>query len=573
MTVPTNKEIADLLQEYAILLEINGANAFRTRAYSNAARIFETQDIDIATHVKEHTLTAIKGVGKGVAELVLEYVESGHSQVFEDLKSATPAGLLDMLKVQGLGAKKVRAIYEQLDIDTLDDLETACRRTAISQLSGFGAKTEANILKSIAYLRQHQGSFRLDTAQYAATELYTALASHPATIRLDIAGSLRRHKETVKDIDIVLSSLDPQAVSAAFISHPLVETTIAQGETKTTVRLHNGIQADLRIVTDAHYPYLLHHFTGSKEHNIELRQRAQTLGYSLNEYGLQQDGQDILCEDEDALFAALGLHPIPPELREGRGEIVAAQDPLPTLITTSDIRGMLHIHSTYSDGRDSLKDMALAVKARGFQYLGISDHSQSAAYAGGLKNKDIVRQHEEIDNLNKEISDFRIFKGIESDILPDGSLDYSDDILNRFDFVVASVHSSFNMPIATMTARLLRAIEHPACTILGHLTGRLLLERAGYSVDTDAIIAAAAQHNVAIEINASPYRLDMDWRHIKKARDQGVKIAINTDAHRITQLDYINLGIGMARKGWLEPQDVINTLDTNAAASYFRTHC
>jgi DNA polymerase (family 10) len=571
MAAPTSKEVADLLQEYGVLLEINGANSFRTRAYTNAARVFETQDIDVAARVLDQTLTDIKGVGKGVAELVIEYVQQGHSQAFEDLKSGTPAGLLDMLKVQGLGAKKVRAIYEELKIDTLDGLEAACRREEISALSGFGLKTEAKILQSIAYLRQNQGSFRMDTAQSAATELYASLAAHPATIRVAIAGSLRRQKETVKDIDMVLSTTQPQALSEAFAAHPLVTETVAQGDTKTTVRLHNGMQADLRVVADEHYPYILHHFTGSKEHNVQLRARAQSLGCKLNEYGLQRDGQAIDCADEDALFAALDLHPIQPELREGRGEIeAAAQGPIPPLITTNDIVGMLHIHSTYSDGRDSLKDMALAVKERGYQYLGISDHSQAAAYAGGLKPKDILRQHEEIDALNNEIQDFKIFKGIEADILPDGSLDYDDEILGRFDFVVASIHSSFNMPIKTMTARLIRAIEHPACTILGHLTGRLLLEREGYTVDTDAIIAAAAEHSVAIEINASPYRLDMDWRHIKKARDQGVKIAVNTDAHRIAQLDYIDLGVGIARKGWLRPQDVINTLDTDAAAAYFR---
>jgi DNA polymerase (family X) len=337
------------------------------------------------------------------------------------------------------------------------------------------------------------------------------------------------------------------------------------------VRLHNGLQADLRVVADDEFPYILHHFTGSKEHNVELRARAIDLGLKINEYGLFRGEERIDCIDEAAFFKVLGLDYIPPELREGLGEIAAAANgELPELINEQDMRGMLHLHSNYSDGADSIAAMAQAVQQRGYTYMGMSDHSQSAAYAGGLKVDAVRRQWDEIDALNEELAPFHIFKGIESDILGDGSLDYEDDILEQFDFVVASVHSQFNLKREAMTARIIRAIEHPATTIVGHLTGRLLLEREGYDVDIDAIIAAAARARVSIEINAHPARLDMDWRHVKKARDQGVKITVNTDAHRLSGLDYLSYGIGCARKGWLRREDVPNTLELDAFRQYLQ---
>ena len=566
----SNQEIAAFLNELSILMELKGENAFRTRAYTNAARTFEMLEEDIAAMLHQGTLTSLKGVGQGLADLVGEFIQTGTAADFEAAKASIPPGLLEMLKIQGLGPKKIRAMHAQLGLDTLEALQTACREDQLSGLSGFGKKTQENILKGIEHLRRYQNRFHADVALEAARALCDALAQSPHTIRLDIAGSLRRYKETVKDIDLVLSTDQPAAVSQILVDHPSVAEVVAQGDSKTTVRLASGLQADLRMVTDEQFPCILHHFTGSKEHNVELRARAQSMGLKLNEYGLSRGSQQLECGDEAALFAHLELSYIPPELREGLGEVeAAARDALPELVRSQNIRGMLHLHSTYSDGSDSLEAMALAVRQRGYAYMGTSDHSRSAAYAGGLQEDDILRQHDEIDALNDKLEGIHIFKGIESDILPAGALDYDDALLERFDFIVASVHSRFNMSEKEMTQRLIRAIEHPCSTILGHLTGRLLLEREGYPVDVDAIIETAAAHHVAIEINANPHRLDMDWRHLRSARDRGVKIAVNTDAHRVSGLDHLHFGIGAARKGWLRREDVINTLDTEAIAAYF----
>ena len=566
----SNQEIAAFLNELSILLELQGENAFRIRAYTNAARTFEMLEESISTMLQQGTLTSLKGVGQGLADLVDEFVRTGTAADLEEAKASIPPGLLDMLKIQGLGPKKIRTIHTQLGLENLEDLEKACAENLLSGLSGFGKKTQENILNGIEHLRHYQDRWRADVALEDARTLCDALAQNPHTIRVEIAGSLRRYKETVKDIDLVISTDRPEAVAQTFTDHPSVDEVVARGQTKTTVLLASGIQADLRLVADARFPCILHHFTGSKEHNIALRARAQSMGLRLNEYGLLRDSEELQCSDEAALFAHLGLCYIPPEMREGLGEVeAAAAGTLPELVVAGDIRGMLHLHSTYSDGRDSLESMALAVRQRGYAYMGISDHSRSAAYAGGLQEDDILRQHDEIDALNDKLEEIHIFKGIESDILPDGALDYDDALLERFDFIVASVHSRFNMSEREMTRRLVRAIEHPCSTILGHLSGRLLLEREGYPLDVDALIEAAAAHDVAIEINANPHRLDIDWRHLRSARDRGVKIAVNTDAHQIEGLDHLHFGIGSARKGWLRREDLINTLDTRGIAAYF----
>jgi DNA polymerase (family X) len=567
----TAREIADFLEEYCTLLELSGADSFRLRAYTNAVRIFENLDADLADLIERDALTEIKGVGKSVAALVGEYARTDSAAAYEKLKSEVPQGVLDMLRVPGLGPRKIMAIRSELQIENLEALEQACRDGRLDQLKGFGKKTQENILKGIEYIRRYQDRSRADLARESAEPLLAALRAHPATQRVEVAGSLRRRRESVKDIDFVLSSQAPEAAAELFTTHESVGEIVQRGQTKSAVRLHNGLQADLRVVADDEFPYILHHFTGSKEHNVELRARAIDLGLKINEYGLFRGEERIDCIDEAAFFKVLGLDYIPPELREGLGEIAAAANgELPELINEQDMRGMLHLHSNYSDGADSIAAMAQAVQQRGYTYMGMSDHSQSAAYAGGLKVDAVRRQWDEIDALNEELAPFHIFKGIESDILGDGSLDYEDDILEQFDFVVASVHSQFNLKREAMTARIIRAIEHPATTIVGHLTGRLLLEREGYDVDIDAIIAAAARARVSIEINAHPARLDMDWRHVKKARDQGVKITVNTDAHRLSGLDYLSYGIGCARKGWLRREDVPNTLELDAFRQYLQ---
>ena len=566
------KAAAIFIEEYGVLLELSGANTFRIRAYTNAVRALETLESSLDELLAAGTLIQVKNIGKSVAELIAEFAETGTAKAFEELKASVPAGVLEMLRVPGLGPRKINAIREELGIEDLTALETACCDGKLAGLKGFGKKTQENILKGITYIRTNQGRFRADIARTSSQSLRENLDQLPQTQRLEIAGSLRRSRETVKDIDFVVSSENPHAITEAFVSHPDVAEILVCGETKATVRLQTGIQADLRVVSDIEFPSILHHSTGSREHNIALRARAQERGLKINEYGLYRGEERIDCADEEAIFTALELSYIPPELREGLGEIeAAAKNSLPKLVTPADIRGMLHLHSTYSDGADSLEAMALAVQARGFEYMGIADHSQTAAYAGGLSVDAVRRQWEEIDQLNEKLAPFRIFKGIESDILADGSLDYDDDLLAQFEYVVVSVHSQFNLDRDKMTARIIRAIEHPYSTIVGHLTGRLLLEREGYEIDIDQIIEAAAQSGVAIEINAHPARLDIDWRYLKKARDHGVRIAVNTDAHSISGLDNLSYGIGSARKGWLSAADIVNSLNSQAIADWFRT--
>ena len=566
------KAAAIFIEEYGVLLELSGANTFRIRAYTNAVRALETLESSLDELLAAGTLIQVKNIGKSVAELIAEFAETGTAKAFEELKASVPAGVLEMLRVPGLGPRKINAIREELGIEDLTALEAACNDGKLAGLKGFGIKTQENILKGITYIRTNQGRFRADIARTSSQSLREYLIQLPQTQRIEIAGSLRRSRETVRDIDFVVSSENPDAITEAFVSHPDVAEILVRGKTKAAVRLQTGIQADLRVVSDIEFPFILHHSTGSREHNIALRARAQERGLKINEYGIYRDEERIDCADEEAIFSALELSYIPPELREGLGEIeAAAKNSLPKLVTPTDIRGMLHLHSTYSDGADSLEAMALAVQARGFEYMGIADHSQTAAYAGGLSVDAVRRQWEEIDQLNEKLAPFRIFKGIESDILADGSLDYDDDLLAQFEYVVVSVHSQFNLDRDKMTARIIRAIEHPCSTVVGHLTGRLLLEREGYEIDIDRIIEAAAQSGVAIEINAHPARLDIDWRHLKKAREHGVRIAVNTDAHSISGLDNLSYGIGSARKGWLSATDIVNSLNSQAIADWFRT--
>ena len=566
------KEAAIFIEEYGVLLELSGANAFRVRAYTNAVRTLEMLETPLDALIAAGTLGEVKGIGKSVGELVLEFADTGTATAYEELRASVPDGLLDMLRVPGLGPRKIIAIREALGIEDLDALALACGDGKLAELKGFGKKTQENILKGIEYIRAHRGRFRANVARESTQTLFDTLQALPQTQRIEVAGSLRRAKETVKDVDFVVSANEPQVISDAFVAHPAVAEITAQGETKSSVRLNNGMQVDLRVVPDGEFPYILHHFTGSKEHNVALRARAQGQGLKINEYGLYRGKERVECVDETAFFAAMGLAYIPPELREGLGEIeAAAENALPELLTAADIRGMLHVHSTYSDGADSIEAMALAVRERGYDYLGMADHSQAAAYAGGLNVDAVKRQWDEIALLNEKLAPFRIFKGIESDILGDGSLDYTDDILEQFEYIVVSVHSQFNLDRAKMTARIIRAIEHPCATIVGHLTGRLLLDREGYDVDVDQIIEAAARCGVAIEINAHPARLDIDWRHVKKARDHGVQIAINTDAHSTGGLGNLPYGIGIARKGWLRAKDVLNALDCEAIATWFQS--
>ncbi|MEK7338623.1 MAG: DNA polymerase/3'-5' exonuclease PolX [candidate division NC10 bacterium] len=553
------KRVAAILEEIAALLELQGENPFKSRAYLAAARAIEAAEQEPPDLVETGALKNLKGIGEALAEKITELVRTGRMRYHEEQRAKFPPGLLDLLQVPGLGPKKVKAVYDRLGVSTQADLEAACRAGKVAHLEGFGAKTQENILKGIERLRSHAGRFLLRAALPLARALRAALASHPAARRVEVAGSLRRRRETVNDIDLIASATDPAALMRGFTTHPLVAAVLAHGPTKASVRLKTSIQADLRVVAEAEFPFALHHFTGSMEHNVAIRNRAIARGLKMNEYGLFEGETPLPCRDEAAIFERLGLAYIPPELREDLGEIEAAErGALPALVEEGDLTGTFHCHTTWSDGLNSLEEMAAAARQMGYAYLGIADHSEAAKYAGGLTRQQVAEQHAAIERLNGTFRDFRLLKGIEADILADGALDYDGETLRRFDYVVASVHSRFTMDASTMTARLLKALSHPKVTMLGHVSGRLLLQREPYLFDLEAVLQAAARHGVVVEINANPRRLDLDWRHLRRARELGVLLAINPDAHSTEGLRDIAYGVGVARKGWCTKSDILN---------------
>lgn len=552
------RHIAQVLSEIAAILEIKGENPFKIRAYENAARIVDGLS-NLEELIEAEELTSIKGIGKNLAEHITELSKTGRLKEYESLIKSIPSGLLEMLSIPGVGAKKVKVFWEKLEIETIGELEYACQENRLRDLPGFGQKSQDKILQGILYLKKHQGKHLYPYALASAMPLLNALKNNKNVIRVQLAGSLRRKKETVKDIDIVVSTKLPEKVMNSFTRFKDVDSIVARGETKSSVVLKSGINADLRCVSDAEFPYALHHFTGSKEHNTAMRSRSKKMSLKMNEYGLFKGDKNIKCKDEAEIFKKLDLEFIQPELREDMGEISAAEkEKLPVLIEDKDIKGMLHVHTNASDGSNTIEEMAQDAKKMGYTYLGICDHSQTAAYAGGLKPKEVLTQHKEIDRLNKKLKGMTILKGIESDILADGSLDYKDDILKRFDFVLGSIHSRFSMPEAEMTERICKALKNPYLKILGHPTGRLLLAREGYAINMHKVIDTAAKYGKAIELNANPHRLDIDWRYGPYVKKQGVKIAICTDAHSIEGMHDMLFGVGIARKAWLTKEDVVN---------------
>ncbi|MDQ6662686.1 MAG: DNA polymerase/3'-5' exonuclease PolX [Chloroflexota bacterium] len=577
-------QIASVLEDIATLLALKDkSSTFEVRAYENAARAVSSLDGDIEQQLREGKLKGVPGLGPTIIKRIEELIDTGHIEFYDELRTNTPPVKLDMLRIAGLGPKKINAIYDQLQIKDLAELEQACKENKVAVLPNFGKKTQDKILQGLAFLAQHADRFYYPLAETEAERIERALETLPQIVRLQVAGSLRRRRETVKDIDMVASVADTasiddkRAIMDFFTSQPTVQAITGKGDTKASVVLNSGIAMDLRLVNDSQFPYTLHHFSGAKEHHIALRRRALSQNITINDYGMFRmhgnNGQELIPAKAEAdMYAALGMDYIEPELREDMGEIeAAANHALPTLVQESDLRGVLHVHSVWSDGKNTIREMAEACIERDLNYLGISDHSKAAAYAGGLTEDDVRRQHEEIDALNEEFKGrIRIFKGTECDILKDGSMDYSDELLARFDFVIASIHSSFSLPPQDQTARMLRAISNPYVSILGHPTGRVLLERAGYSLDMEAVIDAAAKNGVCIEINAHPSRLDLDWRLVKKARDKGIKIPIDPDAHTLAGLDDMRYGIGIARKGWLRASDVLNTMKTEKIATFFR---
>ncbi|MCC7517890.1 MAG: DNA polymerase/3'-5' exonuclease PolX [Verrucomicrobiae bacterium] len=560
--------IAKMLREIGVLLDLKGENRFKSLAYANAARTLETLQEDFDVLVAQGRLGELKGIGAELSKKIAELHATGHLPYYEELKASFPTGLLDCLRIPGLGPKKVKTLWERLQIDSLGDLKLACDRGVIAGLDGFGEKTQAKILEGIANLDKYRGQFLLLEAEAAAAPLLAALRVCKAARRVEIAGSLRRRKEVVRDLDFVVATEAPNVVMDAFFAAPGAGKIVARGPTKASLLLENGMQADVRCVTPDEFPFALAYFTGSKEHNIAMRQRAIEQKLKLNEYGLfplvEGKEKTLPCRDEADLYRALGLACVPPELREDLGEFAAAEkDALPRLVRADDLRGVFHCHTTASDGRNSLEEMARAAIALGWEYLGIADHSKTSAIAHGLDAKRLARQGKEIAALNRRLADegirFRVFAGSEVDILADGRLDFSDDVLAGLDFVVASIHQGFGSEEAKQTTRILRALENPHVTMLGHATGRLLLGREPLRLDLTAILEAAAKKKVVIEFNTTPSRMELDWRWWRRARDLGVMCSINPDAHSTEQLRMALDGTATASKGWLRPEDVLNT--------------
>jgi len=565
------EEVIKILKEISVLLELKGENPFKIRAYQNAARALEASDLDFSKDLKIEDFTSIKGIGSHIAERIIELIDTEKLKLYEDLKESTPPGLVEMLSIPTMGPKKIKYLYDNLGISNIGQLEYACIENRLVDLPNFGKKTQENILKGIEILKKYKGKYLYANIIEEAETIHDKIQNFKYVKRSSLAGSVRRKKEIVKDIDIVASSSRPGKVMDFFTSLSEAEDVIARGDTKSSIRLKSGINVDIRIVDEYQYPYALHHFTGSKEHNTAMRTAAKKDNIKMNEYGLFKNGKLIKCSDEKDIFNFFSMDWIPPELRENYGEIEAAKNKkLPKLIEEKDIKGIFHIHTTYSDGNISLEQVCSYLKEMGFQYAGISEHSKSAAYAGGLKDNDIDKYIEEIEKLNKKLSGFKIFKGIESDILPDGNLDYDDKILNKFDFIIAAIHSNFNLSEEQMTNRIIKAIENKFTTMLAHPTGRLLLARDPYKVDIIRIINAAAENNVDIELNASPFRLDLDWRMCKYAKEKGVKIFINPDAHSLKNLNDYKFGVNTARKGWLEKSDVPNTFSVEKIINYLK---
>lgn len=566
------ENVAQILVEIGILLELKGENPFKTRAYANAARTLEALAEPLDKLVAENRLGEIKGIGEGLQKKITELVTTGRLAYYEELKASIPPGLLEMLQIPTLGPKKIKALHDTLGLTSIDALEKACQAGQVATLDGFGEKTQQNLLDGIARRRTYAARHLLSDALAVAEPLLEALRAHPDVIRCSSAGSLRRFRETIGDIDFVVSSRNPAAVIGFFTSQPGILSVSAQGETKASVVLADGIQADLRVVSDAEYPFALAYFTGSKEHNIVMRQRAIARGLRLNEYGLFKSTEEtrdpkrlVPCQTEEDLFAQLGLAYVPPEMREDHGEFAAAErGALPRLLEWTDLKGSLHNHSNWSDGHDRLEAIVEHMEGLGFAYWAITDHSRASFQAHGLEPARLREQIQAVQQLNRRLADegrdFRLLTGTEVDILGEGRLDFDHDLLAELDVVVASLHAGFSQNEAEMTRRLIRAAENPCVHLLGHLTGRLLLEREPYKVNQQAVIDACAATGTRIELNCNPYRFDMDWRQWPYAKSKGVQCAINPDTHRHEHAGFLRLGAGVARKGGIEKRDVLNTL-------------
>lgn len=571
-----NGEYAALLASTAALIEISGGNRFRARAFERAARTISRLPRPVEALMDDGTVTDLDGVGKSIAEDLTQIRARGSFELLDDLRSELPDGILTLLQVQGLGPKKVKKLYTQLHIGDLASLEAAVDSDQVAQVPGFGPKTQDNIKREIARLRRMAGRRPLPLALRAAGPVLELLRALPQVQRAELAGSARRGRETVKDLDFVVATEDAEPVMEAFATAPGVLEVIARGPTKTSVFLQGELQADLRAVKPEHFGSLLHHFTGSKEHHVELRRRARAMGLSISEYGVQRlDAQEgdapIACQREADVYKALGLDWVPPELREASGEIEAAEaHKIPTLLTLEEMQGDLHMHTTASDGRHSVLEMAQAAKDRGYRYIAITDHSRSSTVANGLDEARLRQHMQAIDEANAQIEGIEVLKGIEVDILKDGSLDLPGELLDELDFVVGSVHASMRQDLETMTARVCRAIASGHIHCVGHPTGRLLGGRDPFPLDLERVIAACLEHRVALEINASGGRLDLKDTHARLAAQAGVPLIISTDSHSTHGLDQMALGVKVARRAWLTRDQVLNTRPWDEVKAWFQ---
>ena len=561
-----NRAIAKLISETADLMEISAEDSFRIRSYRTAAGVIESYPEQLSSLLKDpaRKLTDIAGIGKGIAAVVQEIEERGSFERRDEMLGKYPASLLELLNIQGLGSKSIRLLYDTYKVQSIDDLERVAREQKLRELPRMGAKLEEKVLRSIASYRQTQGRFLLSFAQRAADELIEYLTAVPGVETVTAAGSLRRGKDTVGDLDLLATGPGAAAALDKFVEHPKAHEILGKGPNKASIKFGlEGLQVDLRALASESFGAALLYFTGSKDHNIVLRSRAQRIGLTLNEYSLARvdGGTPVASVTEEEIYAKLGLDWIPPELRENSGEIEAAENHrLPKLVELSDIRGDLHMHTTETDGRATLAEMAEAAQERGLEYIAITDHSKALAMANGLDEKRAVAFAHQVRGMDRRELGVRVFSGIECDIMRDGKMDLADDALAELDWVVGSVHSYFNLEASEMTDRLLRALECPYLRALGHPTGRILLHRESFPFDFEVVAAEAARRNVYFEINASPERLDLSAALIRAAKSKGCKFVISTDAHHPKHLANMSYGVRMARRGWLEARDIVNTM-------------
>jgi DNA polymerase (family 10) len=570
-----SRTAAHVLSQIGALLEVKGEQKFKARAYAGAARSLIALDTDdLGPLVRSGELADTPGIGPATLSVVRELVETGESSYLNQLREGIPEGLMELLRVPGLNAAKIQLIHDSLGVQTVEDLERVAQNGQLAELPKFGKKTAEKILKGIEIVRRNAHLQRFPAAAVEAHMLLANVMKHPDVTHAEVAGSIRRHNEVVADIDIVAEcSGDPVRVAESFARSPGVSESKTRDEPGSVhIRFVDGTHLNLSCVSSEDYPVALWRATGSTAHVEEMNVLAQARRFEISGNSLvRKGGKRLALKNEDAFFGALDLEPIPPEMREGMGEIeAAARRELPNLVTFDDIRGVLHCHSDYSDGAATIEEMASAAKERGWGYIGISDHSESAFYAGGVKRDKLLRQHDEIDRLNAQMKGFRILKGIEADILADGRLDYDPRILDSFDYVIGSIHSRFSMEGDAMTKRVLAALDDPHLTMLAHPTGRLLLSREPYAINVEAVLEKAAEVGVSVELNADPRRLDLDWRYCRQAKELGVTIEIGPDAHSKAGLDNVHFGIGMARKAWLEAGEILNARSADDVIAFAR---